>query len=112
MASVSLITQVTGQAWVRGTDGSLTPLREGMSVPADAQIVTADGASVQLQPEGMPAVSIGENRQVQLGADMAQAPVDPSAAAAGALPDGDAARVLAALQAGEDPSKSLMLLLR
>ncbi|MFT0849832.1 retention module-containing protein, partial [Achromobacter sp. F4_2707] len=107
MASVSLITQVTGQAWVRGTDGSLTPLREGMSVPADAQIVTADGASVQLQPEGMPAVSIGENRQVQLGADMAQAPVDPSAAAAGALPDGDAARVLAALQAGEDPFEVL-----
>ncbi|NLC37049.1 MAG: retention module-containing protein, partial [Alcaligenaceae bacterium] len=97
------ITQVTGQAWVREADGSLIPLRAGMQVPANAEIVTADGASVQMQTDGLPAVSIGGGREVQLGAQTAQPVVDPFASAAGVPTDADAARVLAALQAGEDP---------
>ena len=36
-----LVTQLTGQAWVRDADGNLTPLREGMRIPADANVVTA-----------------------------------------------------------------------
>lgn len=43
-----LVTQLTGQAWVRDADGNLTPLREGMRIAADAQVVTASGSSVQL----------------------------------------------------------------
>ncbi|MFT0849833.1 retention module-containing protein [Achromobacter sp. F4_2707] len=106
MATSSLITQVTGQAWVRGADGSLTPLREGMSVPSDAAIVTAEGASVQLQPDGMQPLTIGGNRDVQLSS--VAAPVaDPSSSVAGVPADPEAARVLAALQAGEDPFAAL-----
>ncbi|MFA7669385.1 MAG: retention module-containing protein, partial [Burkholderiaceae bacterium] len=107
MATTSLITQVTGQAWVRGTDGSLIPLRAGMRVQAEAEIVTADGAQVALQADGLPAVTIGGNREVQLNADMAEASADPFVSAAAVPTADDAARVLAALQAGEDPFATL-----
>ncbi|MEG0052274.1 MAG: hypothetical protein RR715_03325 [Comamonas sp.] len=49
-----LVAQLTGQAWVRDADGNLTPLREGMRIPADAQVVTASGSTVQLQADGQP----------------------------------------------------------
>lgn len=102
-ASIFVVTQITGQAWVRGSDGSLLPLREGMSIPADASVVTADGGSVQMQPDGLPAVTVGANRDVQLGAEVAQPVADPFVSAAGVPADDAAARVLAALQAGDDP---------
>lgn len=102
-----LITQVTGQAWVRGTDGTLNPLKQGMRIPADADVVTATGASVQLQVDGQPLITIGENRDVQLGAEVAQANVDPATAAVAVPAEPDAARVLAALDAGNDPLAEL-----
>lgn len=103
MATTYLVTQLTGQAWVRGSDGSLTPLREGMTIPANAEIVTADGASVQIQAEGQPAITIGGGREVQLGASTVEQDIDPSAASIETPADGDAARVLAALDEGVDP---------
>src|SRR5690606_12853773 len=105
--NTSLITHVTGQAWVRGSDGSLTALRQGMRVPADTDIVTADGASVQLQADGLPPVTIGAGQDVQLGADMFQPDVDPASAAAASPSDADVARVARALEAGTDPFADL-----
>lgn len=80
-AAISLVTHVIGQVWVRDADGSLSPVAEGMQITAHADVVTAAGASVQLQVNGQPALTIGENRDVQLGTDMAQAELDPSIAA-------------------------------
>ncbi len=41
-----LVGKVAGNAWVRQADGSLLALREGMRVPANAEVVTDSGASV------------------------------------------------------------------
>ena len=107
MAATILVTQVTGQAWIRGADGALTPLHQGMRIPADASVVTAEGANVQLQPEGLPVVTIGGGRDVQLGADVAEAHVDTTAAAAAPPADPAVAQVLAALNDGTDPFANL-----
>ena len=45
-AQTVLVTKLTGEAWIRGTDGNLTVIHEGMRIPADAQIITAMGSSV------------------------------------------------------------------
>ena len=71
-----LVAQLTGQAWVRDADGNLTPLREGMRIPADAQVVTASGSTVQLQADGQPPLVVGENQDVHLTADLIQPPTD------------------------------------
>ncbi|NYT66382.1 retention module-containing protein, partial [Alcaligenaceae bacterium] len=107
MANAALVTQVTGQAWVRGTDGTLSPIHQGMQIPADADVVTATGASVQLQANGSGPLTIGEGRDVQLGAEVAQANVDPATAAAAAPADPDVANILAALNDGADPFADL-----
>src|SRR5690554_6804860 len=98
----SVVTQVTGQAWIRGADGTLTPIHQGMQIPANADIVTAEGASVQLQANGVPALTIGESRDMQVSAELAQADLDPATNAANPM-DAEAAQVLAALEAGDDP---------
>ncbi|MEG0413899.1 MAG: retention module-containing protein, partial [Comamonas sp.] len=67
MASTTiLVAQLTGQAWVRNADGNLTPLREGMRIPADSQVVTASGSTVQLQVDGKPPLTLGENQNLTL----------------------------------------------
>ena len=58
-AQTVLVTKLTGQAWIRGTDGNLSAIHEGMRIPADAQIVTASGSSVQLQADGQPPLIVG-----------------------------------------------------
>src|SRR5699024_8562944 len=101
-ANTIVVQEVTGQAWIRDADGSLIPLQEGMEIPNDAQIVTADGASVELQPQGQPTMTIGEGREVSVSAEMVQGEGDQvDNAAAPADPEAEA--VLAALDAGEDP---------
>lgn len=105
--STSLITQVTGQAWVRGSDGSLTALQQGMRVPVGADIVTAVGGSVQLQADGLAPITIGAGQDVQLSADMFQPDVDPASAAAETPADADVARVARALESGTDPFEEL-----
>lgn len=105
--STSLITQVTGQAWVRGSDGSLTALQQGMRVPVGADIVTAVGGSVQLQADGLAPITIGAGQDVQLSADMFQPDVDPASAAAETPVDADVARVARALESGTDPFEEL-----
>ena len=80
--NTSVVTQVTGQAWIRGADGSLTPIHQGMQIPADANIVTAEGASVQLQANGVPPLTVGEGRDMQVSAEVAQTDIDPNTNAA------------------------------
>src|SRR5699024_9941791 len=104
-ANTSIVTKVTGQAWVREADGSLKPLQAGMQIPADAEIVTGNsGSSVQLQPPaGQPPVMVGQERQVKVTADVAQPEVDALDSAAQAGADTDTSRIIAALESGEDP---------
>lgn len=107
-SNTSLVTQITGQAWIRAADGSLTPLHEGMRIPADADIVTGNsGSTVQLQLDGQPPLIIGENRDMRVSADMAQGDVDPWTSAAPVPADTDTARIIAALDAGDDPFDEL-----
>jgi len=61
-----LVTKLVGQAWIRASDGSLTVLKEGMRIAGDAELVTASGSSVQLQADGMPLLTVGENQQLTL----------------------------------------------
>ena len=96
-----LITHLTGQAWVKGSDGSLTPIREGMRIAADAEIVTATGANVQVQADGAPVVTIGEGQDVALTPDLVS---PPHASEAAVTPPTDAAvnDVITAINAGQD----------
>lgn len=102
-----LVNNVSGNAWVRQADGSLLALRAGMRVPANAEVVTDSGANVELQADGMNPFTVGESRQLQVSDELANADVDPSGQTIPAQLDPDAARVLAALQAGEDPFAQL-----
>ena len=55
-----LVGNVTGSAWVRASDGSLTALHQGMRISAKAEIVTEGGSTVQLLADGMPPLTVGE----------------------------------------------------
>ena len=79
--SPAVVTELTGRAWIRNSDGSLTELHQGSKVPAGSDVVTASGATVALQVEnGMPIV-IGEGRQVAMNGDVSGALPDPTEAA-------------------------------
>ncbi|MGS1106654.1 retention module-containing protein [Achromobacter anxifer] len=106
-SSPAIVTEITGRAWIRNSDGSLTELHEGSKVPAGSDVVTASGATVALQVEnGMP-LMIGENREVALNGDAAGPLADPSEAAVAPPSGTDSERLLAALQAGRDPFDEL-----
>ena len=105
-AQTVLVTQLTGQAWIRGTDGNLTPIYQGMRIPADAVIVTASGGSVQLQADGQPPLIIGENQEVLLTADLVNPP-QPEEVAIAAPPVTEIDQVIAAINAGQDPFADL-----
>src|SRR5690606_35130355 len=102
----AIVTQLTGQAWIRNADGSLTPLREGMRIPVHAEVVTGNsGSNVQLQVDGSDPFTVGENRQFLLSDEVANAQPDASAATASRGPQFDA--LVAALDAGDDPFAEL-----
>ncbi|MET1115675.1 MAG: retention module-containing protein, partial [Comamonas sp.] len=105
-AQTVLVTQLTGQAWIRGSDGSLTPLYEGMRIPADAVIVTSSGGSVQLQADGQPPLIIGENQELLLTADLVNPPLPQEAAVAVPVPT-EIDQIIAAINAGQDPFEQL-----
>ncbi|SAI71918.1 hemolysin [Bordetella ansorpii] len=101
------VTAITGRAWIRHPDGSLTALHEGSKVPPNSEIVTASGATVTLQVEnGMPVV-IGAERLVGIHDDMIGPPADPGEAAVTPPTGPDSERLLAILQAGGDPFEEL-----
>ena len=100
--SAAIVNEISGRAWLRHGDGSLTELHQGSKVPAGSDVVTASGATVSLQLEhGLPVV-IGEGRMVALTNEMTTTLDDPSEAAM-ATPSGtDSDRLLAALREGRD----------
>ncbi|HEY9273083.1 retention module-containing protein [Achromobacter sp.] len=100
--SPAIVNEISGRAWLRHGDGSLTELHQGSKVPAGSDVVTASGATVSLQVEnGLPIV-IGEGRMVALTNEMT-ATLDDLSEAAVALPSGtDSDRLLAALRDGRD----------
>ncbi|WP_094798968.1 VCBS domain-containing protein, partial [Bordetella genomosp. 5] len=106
-SSPAIVIAITGRAWIRHSDGSLTELHEGSRIPPDSEVVTASGATVTLQVEnGMPVV-IGAEREVALNGDML-GPLDDASEAAITPPTGpDSERLLAALEAGGDPFDEL-----
>ncbi|TZG06377.1 retention module-containing protein, partial [Comamonas thiooxydans] len=105
-AQTVLVTKLTGQAWMRGSDGNLTALREGMRIPADAEIVTASGSTVQLQADGQPPLMVGENQDVHLTADLIQPPTVEEAAVASPA-NAQIDQIIAAINAGQDPFDEL-----
>ncbi|MFW8566291.1 retention module-containing protein, partial [Orrella sp. 11846] len=107
MANASVVTQVKGQAWIRDEQGSLTVLREGMEVPINAVVVTAEGASVQLQPEGSELLAFGGGREVRFSPEVLQPNVDATTEAVAPLTDTEADSVLSALLDGRDPFADL-----
>ncbi|MPS95230.1 retention module-containing protein, partial [Comamonas sp.] len=105
-AQTVLVTKLTGQAWMRGPDGNLTVLHEGMRIPADAEIVTASGSTVQLQADGQPPLIVGENQDVHLTADLIQPPTVEEAAVASPA-NAQIEQIIAAINAGQDPFDEL-----
>ncbi|WP_194271042.1 retention module-containing protein, partial [Comamonas testosteroni] len=91
---------------MRGPDGNLTELREGMRIPADAEIVTASGSTVQLQVDGQPPLMVGENQDVHLTADLIQPPTVEEAAVASPA-NAQIDQIIAAINAGQDPFDEL-----
>ncbi|WP_454694059.1 retention module-containing protein [Achromobacter aegrifaciens] len=100
--SSAIVNEISGRAWLRHGDGSLTELHLGSKVPAGSDIVTASGATVSLHVEnGMPII-IGEGRVVTLTNDMTDT-LDDSSEAAVVPPSGtDSDRLLAVLRDGRD----------
>ncbi len=100
--SPAIVNEISGSAWLRHSDGSLTELRLGSKVPAGSDVVTASGATVSLQVEnGMPII-IGEGREVALTNEITSMPDDAPAAAVTPPKGTDSDRLLAALRDGRD----------
>ncbi len=107
MANTSaLITKLEGQAWVRNSDGSLQPLRVGMRIPVDADIVTAAGSQLSLQGNEEGILQIAADQQLKLSDDLFQA-AEPSEAAITNPVDADVNALITALNDGQDPLADL-----
>ena len=88
---------------MRMADGTEVALHDGMRVPVDARILTDKGASIILQADGVPAVILGQNTDMLVTSELAQAHPVPADHAVAAPADPVATQVLAALDAGQDP---------
>lgn len=75
-----LVGKLIGNAWIRGADGSLTAIQEGMHIPADAKIITGTGSSVELYINGQPPFILGANQEV-IAAENPALPPPPEEAA-------------------------------
>ncbi|WP_156105977.1 retention module-containing protein, partial [Comamonas aquatica] len=107
MANTSaLVTKLEGQAWIRNADGSLQPLRVGMRVPVDAEIITAAGSQLALQGNEAGSLQIAEGQQLKLTDDLFQT-ADAGEAAITNLADADVNALITALNQGQDPLAEL-----
>jgi len=102
MATTATVVTLTGRAWVREPDGSLLELHPGTLIAPDSEVVTAAGATVTLAIDGAAPITIGPDRSVTLTDELAS-PADPAAASIAPPARTDSERLLAALEAGEDP---------
>jgi len=101
MATSAIVTKVSGQSWAQLPDGTRLALRPGSTVPPGSEVVTAPGASLTLEIDGLAPITIGENRRVAISDDLTT-PADPGEAAIAATQT-DSERLLAALDSGDDP---------
>src|SRR5699024_117493 len=103
------VSNLVGNAWVRLESGELQPLEIGDRIPTDAEVITAPGATITLEADGLPPFVVGEDRELLLDPSLFEdeVDVDPSQFALPPLADAEAARFLAALDAGEDPFDEL-----
>ncbi|VCU69261.1 Putative mono-oxygenase ydhR [Pigmentiphaga humi] len=97
-AQNAIVTRVTGKAWLRAEDGSLTELAAGAKVPAGAQIVTATGSTVELAIPGQPPLLIGADRTLTLTGEVFE-PADPGDARVARPTGPDSERLLGKLAA-------------
>jgi hypothetical protein len=77
-----------------------------MRIPVDAEVVTASGSTVQLQADGQPPLTLGENQEVALNADLFEDVPAADAAVAAAVPP-ELENLIARLDAGQDPLEEL-----
>ncbi len=102
-----LITNVVGKAYFINSEDDKVQIQSGMRIPEGAQIITANDAAVTLQADGVPPVIVGENNNLLVTQELAQANPQPTenVVTTPAEPTGDslADQVLAALESGEDP---------
>jgi len=101
MATFATVIAISGRAWAREPNGTTTELRPGSIIPRDGEVITAAGASVTLAFDGAAPITIGEDRSVAL-AEVLAAPADTGEAVIRAEMT-DSARLLAAIESGDDP---------
>ena len=107
MANTSaLVTKLEGQAWIRNADGNLEPLRVGMRIPVDAEIITAAGTQLALQGNEEGVLQVAEDQQLKLADELFVTP-DPAAAAIAAPANADVNALITALNQGQDPLAEL-----
>ncbi|WBM42524.1 retention module-containing protein [Comamonas aquatica] len=102
----ALITKLEGQAWIRDADGNLQPLRVGMRIPVDAEIITAAGAQLFLQGSESGVLQVAENQQFKLADDLFKT-ADPAESALVNPADTDVNALITALNQGQDPLAQL-----
>ena len=102
----ALITKLEGQAWIRDADGNLQPLRVGMRIPMDAEIITAAGAQLALQGGESGTLQVAESRQLKLTEDLFKT-ADPTESALTNPADADVNALITALNQGQDPLAQL-----
>ncbi|MBB2778168.1 UNVERIFIED_ORG: hypothetical protein HNP28_003513, partial [Comamonas terrigena] len=102
----ALITKLEGQAWIRDADGNLQPLRIGMRIPVDAEIITAAGAQLSLQGSESGVLQVAENQQLKLADDLFKT-ADPTESALTNPADTDVNALITALNQGQDPLAQL-----
>ncbi|WP_345530760.1 retention module-containing protein, partial [Viridibacterium curvum] len=106
-AQQGTIQRIDGQAWLRMADGRLVALRVGDHVGAGQVIVTASGAHVSIKRGDGGLVDIGSDRTVSIDDSVVtQTPTDRSEAAI-TQQSTEADRIIAALNAGQDPLADL-----
>src|SRR5690625_1353361 len=103
----TVVTTINGSAWIRNEDGTLTPIKEGDVITAGAEIVTGEGAELQLAPQQGNPFTVGESQELVLSEGMFDDRPDSSTNSVSPLGDLAAERVIAALDAGEDPFDEL-----
>jgi VCBS repeat-containing protein len=82
-ATPAVVMNVTGQAWIRNPDGSLSMLQAGSRIPPGAEMFTAPGASIAVRMEGGMPVPIGPDTQAVTDApDAGRHEAPPSTAVA------------------------------
>ncbi|WP_162524707.1 retention module-containing protein, partial [Comamonas sp. CAH-2] len=101
-----MITKLEGQAWIRDADGNLQPLRVGMRIPVDAEIITAAGAQLSLQGSESGVLQVAENQQLKLADDLFKT-ADPAESALANPADTDVNALITALNQGQDPLAQL-----